>query len=252
VPLSNILLFLLTPVTLMIAGIVTIGVISAVVGAIFAFFAGIPVTIFNQIFAFEHYLAVFRHQQRGFAGYIARAIYWLRNEPLPKGRPDDSKGARFATDDEIRDLHAGDDPAAMAFGHSDGEPLMLKTDKHVLIMASTRSGKGVTLIIPHLLRYRGSAFVLDPKGENAKATSRQRATMLNGKVHILDPFGITGLPSRASTRSPAVDAGVKLVLPHFPWLGPCTKEQDQETNGYTSMVLRPCLPPPCSPSSLAL
>ena len=60
-------------------------------------------------------------------------------------------------------------------------------------MASTRSGKGVTLIIPHLLRYSGSAFVLDPKGENAKATIRQR-TALNDKVHVLDPFGITGLP----------------------------------------------------------
>ena len=70
---------------------------------------------------------------------------------------------------------------------------LIKTDKHVLIMASTRSGKGVTLIIPHLLRYAGSAFVLDPKGENAKATGRQRAK-LNGKVHYLDPFGISGKP----------------------------------------------------------
>lgn len=68
-----------------------------------------------------------------------------------------------------------------AFGHYDGEPLFLHTDKHVLIMASTRSGKGTALIIPHLLRYAGSAFVLDPKGENARATHRQRRE-LNGKV----------------------------------------------------------------------
>ena len=60
-------------------------------------------------------------------------------------------------------------------------------------MASTRSGKGVTLIIPHLLRYQGSAFVLDPKGENAKRTARRRAA-LNDKVHVLDPFGISGRP----------------------------------------------------------
>ena len=33
----------------------------------------------------------------------------------------------------------------MVFGHI-GEPLFLKTDKHVLIMASTRSGKGVTRV----------------------------------------------------------------------------------------------------------
>ena len=51
----------------------------------------------------------------------------------------------------------------------------------------------MTLIIPHLLRYGGSAFVLDPKGENARATGRQRAA-LNGRVHYLDPFGISGKP----------------------------------------------------------
>ena len=51
----------------------------------------------------------------------------------------------------------------------------------------------MTLIIPHLLRYQGSAFVLDPKGENAKATGRRRAA-LNNTVHYLDPFGITGKP----------------------------------------------------------
>ncbi len=69
----------------------------------------------------------------------------------------------------------------------------LKTEKHILIMASTRSGKGVTLIIPHLLRYPGSAFVLDPKGENARATGRTRAA-LNDRVHYLDPFGLSGKP----------------------------------------------------------
>lgn len=78
-----------------------------------------------------------------------------------------------------------------AFGHYGGAPLMLNTDKHVLIMASTRSGKGTALIIPHLLRYEGSAFVLDPKGENARATHRQRRK-LNDKVLFLDPFGISG------------------------------------------------------------
>ena len=81
----------------------------------------------------------------------------------------------------------------MAFGHYQNEPLFLSTDSHQFIMGSSRSGKGVCLIIPHLLRYEGSAFVLDPKGENAKATGRHRAT-LNAQVHYLDPFGITGKP----------------------------------------------------------
>lgn len=81
----------------------------------------------------------------------------------------------------------------MMFGHVGGRALPLATDKHVLVMASTRSGKGVALIIPHLLRYQGSCFVLDPKGENARATGRRRAE-LNRQVHYLDPFGISGRP----------------------------------------------------------
>jgi type IV secretion system protein VirD4 len=184
--------FLFMPLLLAILGIVAIVIMGAVSLGLFWFAVGVPVSIFNAIFTFERELAVFRRQSSGLASYIVRFVFWLRNEALPNSPPDDSKGARFATIEEIQRLHDPDAAAAMAFGHI-GKPLFLKTDKHVLIMASTRSGKGVTLIIPHLLRYRGSAFVLDPKGENAKATGRTRAA-LNDTVHYLDPFGISGKP----------------------------------------------------------
>jgi type IV secretion system protein VirD4 len=175
-----------------VAGALTLLVISFAVFTVFGFFVGIPMLIANQVFAFERSLQIYRFKSNSLAGRIASLVLWLRNEQAPDAAPDDSKGARFATLREIEALHVPDDPAAMAFGHI-GKPLFIKTDKHVLIMASTRSGKGVTLIVPHLLRYTGSAFVLDPKGENAKATLRTRRT-LNNKVHVLDPFGITGLP----------------------------------------------------------
>ena len=184
--------FIVTPFVLLLGGVIAIFAIGLIAGILFGLFVGIPVMLFNQIFAFEHSLMVFRHRANGLAGYIVRFVFWLRNEPLPARPPDESKGARFATNAEINAVHKFNDPAAMVFGHI-ANPLFLKTDKHILIMASTRSGKGVTLIIPHLLRYHGSAFVLDPKGENAKATIRQRR-QINGKVHVLDPFGITGLP----------------------------------------------------------
>jgi type IV secretion system protein VirD4 len=186
------LVFIATPFVLLFAGATVILTLSLLAAVVFCFFIGIPVVIANQIFAFEHSLQIYRYKANSLAGHIVKVVLWLRNEQPPAAGPDDSKGARFATGPEIAALHRLGDPAAMAFGHV-GNPLFLKTDKHVLIMASTRSGKGVTLIIPHLLRYQGSAFVLDPKGENAKATIRQR-TELNDKVHVLDPFGITGLP----------------------------------------------------------
>ena len=67
------------------------------------------------------------------------------------------------------------------------------TEKHVLIVAGTRGGKGRDLIIPNLQIYEGSVFVLDPKGENAQWTKANRQEY--GPVLALDPFGVSGLPS---------------------------------------------------------
>lgn len=186
------LMFLLAPVVLLFGGAGVIIAIFAIIIIVFLAFVSIPMMVFSQILQFDNALHIYRHRARGLANYVVRFMYWLRNEPSPDSPPDESKGARLATMPEIVKIHKPAAPEAMAFGHI-GNPLFLKTDKHVLIMASTRSGKGVTLIIPHLLRYQGSAFVLDPKGENARATGRQRAH-LNQEVHYLDPFGISGKP----------------------------------------------------------
>ena len=180
---------LLMPVVMIFAGSFVIVILFGIVSAFFTFFIGVPVMLFNQILAFDNALHIYRYQARGLASYIVRFVFWLRNE-IQAHVPDDTRGARFATVEEIARLH---NPRGMGFGHVKGQLLQLHTEKHVLIMASTRSGKGVTLIIPHLLRYEGSAFVLDPKGENAKATGRHREA-LNRKVYYLDPFGISGKP----------------------------------------------------------
>jgi type IV secretion system protein VirD4 len=58
---------------------------------------------------------------------------------------------------------------------------------HLLTLAPTRAGKSVTTIIPNLLRYRGSAVVLDPKGELYEATSAWRAANV-GPVYRIAPF----------------------------------------------------------------
>lgn len=62
-------------------------------------------------------------------------------------------------------------------------------DRHLLTVAPTRAGKGVSSIIPNLLMYPGSVVVIDPKGENAMTTARQRQAM-GQAVHIIDPWGI--------------------------------------------------------------
>lgn len=52
-----------------------------------------------------------------------------------------------------------------------------RTFPHALVVAPTGRGKGVGFVIPNLLTYRGSAVVLDVKGENFRETSRFRASM---------------------------------------------------------------------------
>ena len=62
--------------------------------------------------------------------------------------------------------------------------------RHLLTVAPTRAGKGVSAIIPNLLTYPGSALVIDPKGENALITAKARKAM-GQEVMIVDPWGIT-------------------------------------------------------------
>lgn len=74
---------------------------------------------------------------------------------------------------------------------------------HLLTLAPTRSGKGVGTVIPNLLVQYRSVVCVDPKGENARITARARSAF--GPVYILDPFGVTGMPSAAFNPLAALD-----------------------------------------------
>lgn len=63
--------------------------------------------------------------------------------------------------------------------------LRFSSDGMVMVFASMGSGKGLGVVIPSLLTYRGSMVVTDPKGENYEITRRHRATF--GKVRMLNP-----------------------------------------------------------------
>src|SRR3546814_1515944 len=55
-----------------------------------------------------------------------------------------------------------------------------------------------------------SVICIDPKGENARITARHRAKF--GPVHVLDPFGVTGIPSAAFNPLDRLDpAGLDLA-----------------------------------------
>lgn len=96
-------------------------------------------------------------------------------------------GARFAGNDDLRDagLFKG---RGVPIGYSpDGKhTLHYPGQLHLLSVASSRGGKGATLLINALLSWRGSCICIDPKAENAAVTAHRRARF--GKVFILNPF----------------------------------------------------------------
>ena len=67
--------------------------------------------------------------------------------------------------------------------HDDGEG-------HLVTIAPTGGGKGVSALIPALLSWQGPAIVIDPKGEAFNVTARRRLD-LGQEVFLLDPFGVT-------------------------------------------------------------
>lgn len=103
--------------------------------------------------------------------------------------------ARFATDKEVSPLVRADNGLLIGRDAKTGKILRYAGPSHLLTMAPTRTGKGVGTIIPNLLTADRSIVCIDPKGENAKIASRARERF--GPVHVLDPFGVTGIRSSA-------------------------------------------------------
>jgi len=83
-------------------------------------------------------------------------------------------------------LFLGTDPAT-------GDEIGIQTERHAITTAGARSGKGVALIIPNLLRWPESALIIDPKGEAAEATAERRKAM-GIDSHVIDPFGAAAVP----------------------------------------------------------
>ena len=59
--------------------------------------------------------------------------------------------------------------------------------EHIAAIAPTRSGKGVGLVVPTLLSWPESLFVLDTKGENYAMTAGWRKKYANNKILRFDP-----------------------------------------------------------------
>lgn len=97
--------------------------------------------------------------------------------------------AAWARPDEIAAADALKyDPGKIFLGKINGTAIGVADDRHIVTVAGSRSGKGVSAIVPNLIMYEGSVLAIDPKAELASITARRRAVDLRQRVYVLDPF----------------------------------------------------------------
>lgn len=116
-------------------------------------------------------------------------------EDFPRGRPDaKSRHDRLGTASWRTDLPEWRE-GALWLGRDDcGRDIGYADDRHIVTIAGSRAGKGRSAIVPNALLWPGSAFFLDPKGENATLTARKRAQREGHRVAVLDPKHVADVP----------------------------------------------------------
>lgn len=137
------------------------------------------------LFSFGVWIAV-RTQCRAWFSKVYSAIRRFFDE----GRMGFGGSARFAS--MFEEWGKAYEAGSIFVGRSLYNPLQevgLKGDAHMLTVAGSRTGKGVTAIIPNLLLWPHSCVVIDPKGTNAHVTAQARRDM-GHDVYLIDPFKI--------------------------------------------------------------
>jgi type IV secretion system protein VirD4 len=123
-------------------------------------------------------------------GGVVLGLWWFGKGGL--SLPDTFGTSRWAKLKDLTDAGlTGDEGFRLGTFHEGKEEAAIRYagPRHLLTVAPTRAGKGVAAIVPNLLTYRGSALVIDPKGENALITAKRRAA-LGQAVHLIDPWNI--------------------------------------------------------------
>ncbi|RBW43896.1 type IV secretory system conjugative DNA transfer family protein [Loktanella sp. D2R18] len=124
----------------------------------------------------------------GLGYWLGRGIQSLFETPTTFG------SSRWATQTDMEEAGLFDEDGIIigeAIQNAVKKLFSYKGDRHLLTVAPTRAWKGVSHIIPNLLRYVGSVLVIDVKAENCKITADARRAM-GQRVIAVDPMGISG------------------------------------------------------------
>jgi type IV secretion system protein VirD4 len=150
------------------------------------------------------------------------------------------------------------EPGKVFLGALGNRMIGVSDDRHMMTIAGSRAGKGVSTIIPNLIEYPGSVLVIDPKGENARHTRNRRGNgsravkeTLGQDVFVLDPFGVSGHPtscfnplSMIGGATPVDDAALiaeALVIPEH---GEARHFADAARNFLRGLILYVCASEP--------
>jgi type IV secretion system protein VirD4 len=96
----------------------------------------------------------------------------------------------------------------------DSEQEMVRLNKavHTAVFAPTGVGKGVSLVVPHLLTCPDASIVIDPKGENAKLTADHRRREFGHRPVLFDPYQVVTQTPDTFNPLDAIDANSPTAL----------------------------------------
>jgi type IV secretion system protein VirD4 len=80
--------------------------------------------------------------------------------------------------------------------------IRVRNHVHLLTVAPAGAGKSVAALVPNLRSFRGSAVVVDPKGELFKLTASTRKNDFNHHIIRLDPTGLMGSAESSDAFNP--------------------------------------------------
>lgn len=103
--------------------------------------------------------------------------------------------ARFATRHDLRKHELLlDEPTGIVVGRHGSTFIKIGKSRHVVVIAGTRAGKGVSVVLPNALEWGQSLVMLDIKFEGHAISAGHRATL--GPVHLFNPFAEDGCTAR--------------------------------------------------------
>lgn len=126
----------------------------------------------------------------------ALGVYYLKSEKRDI-HPHLMGSARWATLNDIKEAHLLGKTDGIILGYylsKNKKRYLIRHSgpEHILMIAPTGSGKGVSIVIPALLTYPESMVIYDLKGENYSLTSAWRKNHLKQKVHKFEPTNNEG------------------------------------------------------------